>query len=721
MAPSAPLVAAVVRALRGLRSFVLGRGPARTRASRVDPELREASSTLREGRRVASIRRRVLVLLVLAQTACATWLMAASLPYRGKQPLEVGILVLFVILFGWVSIAFWTGVVGFLVLRTREDRHSITRSLSKVAEIPTDARTAIVMPVCDENVRRVFTGLRATYASLAGTGALDRFDFFVLSDSGDPDSRVAETSAWLELCCAIGGFGRIFYRWRRHRIKRKSGNVADFCRRWGSLYRYMVVLDADSVMSGDCLTALVRLMEANPGTGIIQTAPHAAGRETLYARIQQFAIRVYGPVFTAGLNFWHLGESYYWGHNAIIRVAPFMRHCALGRLPGPVASSREILSHDFVEAALMRRAGWAVWMAYDLPGSYEEVPPNLLDELNRERRWCRGNLINFRLLLAEGLHPAHRAVFMAGVMTYLSAPLWLTLLALSTAFIVVQTVVGPRYFVEPWQLFPRWPQHNAAGAIALAGATLFVLFAPKVLGAWVVLARGPRRHGGALRLALSVFLECASSALMAPIHMAFHTQFVIAALTGWGMSWKSPPREDAETGWGEAVRRHGVHTLLGLAWAAAVYHLGPGLLPWLLPVVAPLALSIPLSVYSSRVSLGRLFRRAGLFMIPEELLPPSELRTIGRALDPTAASPRFVDAVVEPGVNAAACAAERRRSGSSPARRVRSRLVAEAARSGPAALPKRQRLLLLSDPVALSRLHLEVWSSPEACARWQQR
>jgi membrane glycosyltransferase len=172
----------------------------------------------------------------------------------------------------------------------------------------------------------------------------------------------------------------------------------------------MVVLDADSVMTGACLATLVRLMEANPTTGIIQTAPRGAGRDTLFARVQQFATQVYGPLFTAGLHFWQLGESYYWGHNAIIRVAPFMRHCALGRLPGRGPFAGEILSHDFVEAALMRRAGWKVWMAYDLPGSYEEMPPNLLDELKRDRRWCRGNLINLRLFLWAGLHPAHRAV-----------------------------------------------------------------------------------------------------------------------------------------------------------------------------------------------------------------------------------------------------------------------------------------------------------------------
>src|SRR2546430_12814145 len=222
----------------------------------------------------------------------------------------------------------------------------------------------------------------------------------------------------------------------------------------------MVVLDADSVMSGDCLTRLVRLMEANPGAGIIQTAPRAVGGETLYARMQQSATRFYGPLFTAGLHFGQLGESHYWGHNAIIRVAPFMRHCALRRLPGRGSLSGEILSHDFVEAALMRRGGWAVWIAYDLPGSYEEMPPNLIDELSRDRRWCQGNLMNFRLFMMKGLHIAHRAVFMSGVMAYLSALFWFMFLILSTTLLAVHTLIQPINLFQSLQLFPLLPQRH---------------------------------------------------------------------------------------------------------------------------------------------------------------------------------------------------------------------------------------------------------------------
>jgi membrane glycosyltransferase len=597
---------------------------------------------------VALTRRTALLVLVIAQTWIATDFMMGVLPYQGRQILEIAILALFAILFGWISAGFWTAMAGFALLLRGGDRHRVS---SGTGALPIDgrARTAIVMPVCNEDIARVFAGLRATYESVERAGELRHFDFYVLSDSAG-DARAAETRAWLALCRAVGGFGRVFYRWRRHHIKRKSGNIADFCRRWGSRYRYMVILDADSVMSGACLAQLVRMMEANPDAGIIQSAPRAAGRDTLYARVQQFSTGVYGPMFTAGLHFWQLGESHYWGHNAIIRVSPFMRHCALARLPGRGPLSGEILSHDFVEAALMRRAGWKVWIAYDLPGSYEETPPNLVDELTRDRRWCQGNLMNFRLFAMEGLHPAHRVVFLTGVMAYLSAALWFVMLVLSTALLAMHTLQTPQYFVEPYQLFPRWPQWHPDRAIALFCTTATVLFLPKLASMLLLQFRDAARHGGRLRLALSALGELALSVLLAPIRMLFHTQFVLAPLFGRTVRWKSPPRDDAETGWGEALRRHGWHTLLGMAWAGLVYWLNPMFLWWLLPVVGALALSIPLSIYTSRIAPGRRLREAGFLVTPEESRPPPELARV-RAL--------LRDAVRPPGSTAATRPARR--------------------------------------------------------------
>ncbi|MES2407859.1 MAG: glucans biosynthesis glucosyltransferase MdoH [Pseudomonadota bacterium] len=666
----------------------------------------------------ATVRRMVLLVLIIAQVYLSTSVMASVLPYHGHRLLEIAILILFAILSGWVSVGFWTAMMGFVLKLRGGDRYAISATTVTDGPIDKHARTAVIMPICNENVARVFAGLRATYESLGRSGELQHFDFFILSDSNSADNRVAEVHAWLDLCGAVQGFGRVFYRWRQHRVKRKSGNVADFCRRWGASYRYMVVLDADSVMSGACLTSLVRMMEANPGAGIIQSAPQVAGRDTLYARMQQFASHVYGPIFVAGLHFWQLGESHYWGHNAILRVAPFMRHCALGRLAGRGPLSGEILSHDFVEAALMRRAGWTVWIAYDLPGSYEEVPPNLVDELKRDRRWCQGNLMNFRLLLANGVHPAHRAVFMTGVAAYVSAPLWFLFLLLSTAQLAVHALVVPEYFTHPFQLFPVWPEWDPQRAIALFSATAALLFLPKILSVLLISIQGAKKFGGRLNLGLSMLMELVFSALLAPIRMLFHTGFVIAPLLGRGIQWKSPPRENAETSWSEALQRHGRHTLLGVAWAVGVYWLKPSYLLWLLPVVGALMLSIPISVFSSRISLGQYLRKKNLFLIPEELSMPDELRDTQEHAAHAPAPPDFRDAVLNPATNAMICAVSAPRFRTLRVADSRLRMVRKALLEGPDKLDPSHKMHLLNDPVALSRLHFDVWASEDAHPAW---
>ena len=670
---------------------------------------RAAGSRACYWQRAGSFRRLCLFGIAASQSAIATHFMAQTLPYHGQPPLEFAILVLFAILFAWISGGFWTAIAGFALTMAGPDRYAISRTAKRDAAIDAGAKTAVVMPICNEDVARVFAGLRATYESVRRTDVADHFDFYVLSDSSNPDLRVAEMDAWETACRELHAEGRLFYRWRQHRIKRKSGNIADFCRRWGRNYRYFVILDADSVMSGDCLATLMRLMEANPSAGIIQSAPHATGRDSVYARVQQFAARVYGPLFTAGLHFWQLGESHYWGHNAIIRVAPFMEHCGLRRLRGRGLLSGEILSHDFVEAALMRRAGWAVWIAYDVPGSYEEMPPTLLDELQRDRRWCQGNLMNFRLALLNGLHPAHRAVFVSGVMAYASGLLWLLFLLLSTALVAVHALHGPTYFFGPYQLFPVWPEWHPQQALALVGATAVLLYLPKVLAVVAVALRDRAHHGGLAGLLLSMLGEMVLSALLAPVRMLFHSQFVVGTLAGWGVAWRSPPRDDAETPWREAARRHGAHTLAGLGWAAGVYWLQPALLWWLMPVVGALIVSIPVSVLSSRAAAGRWLRRLGLFVIPEECDPPREIRALTAALRNARPLPGFADAVTDPGLARLVCAGTHARSRAAPAVLAQRQGLLDAARArGVHGLTAAERLRLLRDPDALSLLHRNV-------------
>jgi membrane glycosyltransferase len=288
----------------------------------------------------------------------------------------------------------------------------------------TPPKTALVMPIYHEDPERVFAGLRAIYQSLLDTGRVEEFEVFVLSDSRQPDVWLEEEVHWYRMCCDFNAHGRVFYRNRERNIARKSGNLEEFCHRWGGRYRYMIVLDADSLMCGSTLTRMVDLMEAHPPVALIQSPPLPVNHKSLFARILQFGSSLYGDIFTAGASFWQLADSNYWGHNAIIRIKPFVEHCGLPKLPGKEPFGGEILSHDFVEAALLRKAGWEVWLAYDLKGSYEELPPTLIDYAKRDRRWCQGNMQHVRMVFARGFGGLSRLHFLMGIMSYLSSPLW---------------------------------------------------------------------------------------------------------------------------------------------------------------------------------------------------------------------------------------------------------------------------------------------------------
>ncbi len=564
--------------------------------------------------RAASQRRHVLLAVVLGSAIGAALVMASGISDHDNAWLAGAQVLLYALLFGWVSAGFFTAVMGFWV-QLRGDPHALSAKSVAHRPIADDARTAVVMPICNEHVATVAAGLRATAESLLATGHAAVFDFFVLSDSNDIAIQAAEATAVAELRERFGERLRIHYRLRSRRTRRKAGNVADFCRRWGRDYRYMVVLDADSVMSGEALANMVRLMEAHPSAGIIQTAPQAVGLDTLHARAQQFAGRVTGRLFSLGMQYWQLGESHYWGHNAIIRVAPFMAHCALARLPGRGGLSGDILSHDFVEAALMRRAGFHVWLVSDLSGSYEQQPPNLLEELQRDRRWCQGNLQNARLIAEPGLHRVHRSVLGTGAMSYLSAPLWL-------GFIVIGALLAATG--ETSAVAGETPPSPVVGLWAV---TLAMLALPRLLGVVSVLLRREQRlFGGTLALLQGTVLEGLLSVLQAPVRMAAHTLFVVVALTGLKLDWKSPPREASAIDWRDAMRRFAPLAVVALTVLAAVAAISPAAAIGLLPIVGPLLLAAPLAVLTSQVGLGERIRAARLLLIPEESWTPAVLR-----------------------------------------------------------------------------------------------
>ncbi|MGJ7566445.1 glucans biosynthesis glucosyltransferase MdoH [Variovorax sp. GB1R11] len=569
--------------------------------------------------RAAAQRRFAFMMLTLLSTVIASSLFASVQPDYDNVWLEYGQIGLYGLLSGWVVTGFVTALMGFYV-SVRGDKHAL--SVKQVANHPMnpEARTAIIMPICNEDVSTVFAGLRATCESVAATGHARQFDVFVLSDSYTPETAAAERAAWEDLRAALAESPNqpqveVYYRLRTRRTHRKAGNVADFCRRWGKDYRYMVVLDADSVMSGDCLTSMVKLMEANPTAGIIQTATQAIGHVTLHARAQQFASRVTGRLFTLGMQFWQLGESHYWGHNAIIRVEPFMKHCALAPIKGTGGMSGGIMSHDFVEAALMRRAGYNVWLVSDLVGSYEQQPPDLLAELQRDRRWCQGNLQNARLMMEPGIHPVHRAMFVTGTMAYVSAPLWLAFLTLGTALWLSGSSLVSSWSVLPAELAGLWIW------------TLCLLFLPRVLGIAAVLMRGEQRqYGGVWGLVKSSVLESGLAIVQAPVRMLAHSLFVVVALTGIKLDWKSPPREAAAVPWKIAAAQLAPMTLVIAMLAVGVAMIDPSALIWLMPVGLPLLLAIPLTVLTSQIALGTTLRDRGFLLIPEESRSPAVLR-----------------------------------------------------------------------------------------------
>ncbi len=588
-----------------------------------------ASSRERDGeaaqpwQQAANRRRLAFAVLTLASTTVASSLFASAQPDYGNAWLEYGQVALFAILSTWVVTGFITALMGFYV-SLRGDSHALSASQVRHHPMNAQTRTAIIMPICNEDVATVFAGLRATCESVAATGHAGAFDVFVLSDSSKPQLAAAERAAWEELRAALASHPQqpqieVYYRLRQRRTHRKAGNVADFCRRWGKDYRYMIVLDADSVMSGDCIVSMVKLMDAHPRAGIIQTATQAIGHATLHARAQQFASRVTGRLFTLGMQFWQLGESHYWGHNAIIRIEPFMRHCALAPIAGRGGMAGPIMSHDFVEAALMRRAGYHVWLVADLTGSYEQQPPDLLSELQRDRRWCQGNLQNSRLIAEPGIHSVHRALFAIGAMSYLSAPLWLAFLTFGTALWISGAAAIPDWHALPAELRSLWAW------------TLCMLFMPRLLGlAAVFMQRDQHRYGGTAALLNSATAETLLALLQAPVRMLAHSLFVLVALTGLKLEWKSPPRQAEGLTWREAAARLSPMTVVIGLNAVGVAAIKASVLVWLAPVALPLLLAVPLAVLTSHVALGGWMRARGVLLIPEETRAPAVLRSAWR-------------------------------------------------------------------------------------------
>ena len=673
-----------------------------------------------------SSRRQVLFFSsVVVLTSVATWLMADVLWRGGLSGLEAAMLVLFVPLFGMVALGFIQASVGFVMLLRRRDTYEITATLPPgepvAAQLPA---TALLIPIYNEDVSRVYEGLRAMYLALASAGTISRFDFFILSDSTDPNKWIEEEVGWIDLCKQLKGFGRIFYRKRHIPLNRKSGNISDFCRRWGKRYRYMVVLDADSLMEAKTLAKMVQLMEANPQTGILQTAPQPIQAETPLARMLQFAGHCYGPIFQAGLNFWQAGNGNFWGHNAIIRTAPFIEHCALPEMPGSKRS--RFMSHDYVEAALMRRANYQVWLAYTLGGSFENLPPTMIDCAKRDRRWCRGNFQHSWLLMAHGLLPINRLHLSLGILSYLCSPLWLVFMLLGMVQFRREMLSAAVSFDADIGISSYLDIGGGRLALLLFLVTLALLTVPKLLATLLVLADGKKRcaFGGAFRTVVSFVAEHFFSALMAPVLMLFTTLSVTFVLLGREITWGAQRRDAGGIDWAGLLRAHAWHTALGLAVAELSYRIHPAFFWWMLPVTAGLVFSIPLSALLAHEGFGHLLNRLGLFRTPPETEPPLMVSHMEKNLEVCRSQlppPGWLQkhygvaqVVLDPYINAAHVSLLRvKRKLSYPAAAYFQKLAERLLTKGPTALNRRELLALLRNADSMTGLHDRLWKTPD--------
>lgn len=636
----------------------------------------------------------------------------------GFQKAHYPLLAIFAILNGLLVLGSFHAIFGAL---DKLLGRKLAVRISKIADGKTGPllkRHAVVIPVYNEDSRRVCARVEAIYRSIEATGHLDSFDFFILSDTRDLDLWVIEETSWTNLCRQLGGFGRIYYRRRKTNENRKAGNIGDFVRTWGGGYESMLVLDADSLMDGADIVTMTRVMEAYPRLGILQTPPKLIRGVSVFTRLQQFAMRLYGPLFIRGLNYWQLGGGSYWGHNALIRVKPFSEFCELPALPGREPFGGRILSHDFVEAALMVSQGWEVWLAWDIEGTYEEAPPSLVDHLIRDRRWCQGNLQHLWLIFARKLPFSVRMHLFMGIMAYLSSPLWFLFLALGT------WVAWDRYSSELSQLpfesyTARWFHIDGIQQSLILTSFIFaLLFLPKILAViGAIFTRSLRRSfGGIVPLIIGVGLETIVSMLLAPCIMAAHTMMVLSIILGRAVGWGNQNRETDGTSWGDAFRFHAVQTLLGLGWTVIALKISPTFAAWMTPILAGLILAAPVSVWTSRSRYGLALARRKILATPEELKPPAVIQladkataAVDPALDASLDARRgVVAAVVDPYVNGVHVSLLEHAEITAAEEALAERCLSE----GPAGLSKNELSDLLYLAPAMLMMHRAVWLRP---------
>ncbi len=547
-------------------------------------------------------------------TAFGTWKMYEVISPVNVTALQVLFASFFALTFAWIAFSCASAILGFWVLLRGKGK------LPRLADTCDMGRTALLMPVYNEDPERVFTALSRMGLALRREGVARHFDIFVLSDTRKDNIAAAEREAFAWLQRQLSPAVRVYYRRRENNHHRKAGNIADFVQSWGGAYDHMIVLDADSDMSASAMITLARAMAADPKAGIIQSLPLLQNRWTPFARMTQFAGRVYGPLIATGLSAWHGRDGNYWGHNAIIRTRAFAEAAGLPELTGRKPFGGHVLSHDFVEAALIRRAGWAVYMLPSLTGSYEETPPCLIDLAVRDRRWAQGNLQHIKIVGAKGLHWVSRVHLIQGIMSYLASPLWLMLLLAGLMLATVARHATPNYFPDSFSLFPRWPVFDPELALKLFAITFGVLYLPKLLALVLALKDRELRKGcgGVFGLIKSVVAESFVSMLLSPVMMLIQSRVVADVFLGRDSGWNAQNRDDQAMPLGQCAKAHAMHVAAGLGFAVLSFHISWATFLWLAPIAGALMLSPLVSWSSGLPAFGRKLWHWNVFRIPEE-------------------------------------------------------------------------------------------------------
>ena len=463
---------------------------------------------------------------------------------------------------------------------------------------PITARTVVLVPVYNEDPVATFARVAGMDAALQRSSLTQPFHFAILSDTRDDQIAQREAHWFLRLLDETRGDGRIFYRRRVANRGRKAGNIADFITASGAAYDFAIILDADSLMEADTMIELVRRMQAVPDLGLLQTLPKMINARSRFARMMQFSAAFYSPVFCRGLAMMQGRTGPFWGHNAIVRVRAFASSCGLPELSGKPPFGGHILSHDYVEAALLARAGWTVRVDDDLEGSYEEGPGNMVDHAKRDRRWCQGNLQHARLLTARGLKAWSRFVFLQGILAYLSSLLWIAFLLASIAAPLFSLPVD--YFpIEGWP-FPVLPPSEALKAFALGVGIVGLLFIPKFLILADAAARGRSvGFGGVGQAAGSVLAELLFTSLASPVFLMYQTRSILQVVLGSDGGWPAQSRGDGQMTLAEAWAASSWIVASGTLGLLMTHLVAPHLLLWILPVAGPMMLAPVIIAWSS--------------------------------------------------------------------------------------------------------------------------